>query len=393
MSQLHQFKSELQQQLSDILTFWMKHSVDEQYGGFYGVISNQNEVNVDAPRGLVLNARILWTFSAAFNLTNDKSYLQMADRAYHYLTTGFIDKTFGGFFWSIDKYGQPVETKKQVYGMAFCCYAFSEYYKANNGIDPLNHAKECFNLIEKHSFDGKNSGYFEAFTREWQQIGDMRLSGKDANEKKTMNTHLHILEAYTNLYSVYHSERLKKIILQLLSDFSDHIIDSRGDHLGLFFDENWAVKSFDISYGHDIEAAWLLMEAAKTIDDPQWVEKTLGYSLQLTRGAREGLDSDGGLWHENVNGKLVRQKHWWPQAEAMVGFFNAWQYNGKKEYLQHSINSWQFVQQKLLDRKYGEWFWGINEDDSVMDGQYKAGFWKCPYHNARACMEIIKRIN
>jgi mannobiose 2-epimerase len=371
----------------------MEHAIDETNGGFYGSITNENVADADAPRGLVLNARILWTFSAAYIFTTNKKYLEVADRAYHYLTTHFIDKQYGGFFWSVDKYGKPIETKKQVYGIAFCCYAFSEYYQAGRNLHALKHAKDSFCLIEKYAFDKEKSGYYEAFTRDWQTIDDMRLSAKDANEKKTMNTHLHILEAYANLYSACPEENLKKIIQVLLANFSEHIIAPNEKHLGLFFDENWTLKSTDVSYGHDIEAAWLLVEAANTISDPQWIQRTTHYALQLAMGTREGLDKDDGLWYELVDGKLVKQKHSWPQAEAMVGFFNAWQIGGSKKDLDQSMRSWQFVQQKLVDTKNGEWYWGIKDDDSVMDGYYKAGFWKCPYHSVRACMEIIKRIN
>lgn len=390
-TQLEKLRSELELELKNILDYWMRHTIDEQQGGFYGRISNENVVDTDAPKGLVLNARILWTFSAAYNFISDKKYLVIADRAFQYLTRYFYDQQYGGFYWSLDKWGQAIETKKQIYGIAFCCYAFSEYYKASQSISSLDYAKDCFNRIEQHAFDRERTGYLEAFTREWEPIADLRLSDKDANEKKTMNTHLHVLEAYSNLYRSWADERLGNRVRQLLANFADHILNKETGNLQLFFDENWNVRGETVSYGHDIEAAWLLLEAAETIDDKQWIEAARDLALQLSEATCEGLDTDGGLWYELENGKLVKQKHSWPQAEAMVGFFNAWQLSGKKKYLDHSIKSWQFIRQNILDKANGEWFWGINEDGSIMQQQDKVGFWKCPYHSSRACLEIIRR--
>jgi mannobiose 2-epimerase len=385
-------KKELQQELTNILQYWMQHTVDEQYGGFYGKIDNDNNADTDTPKGLVLNARLLWAFSAAYNYTKEKKCLAIADRAYHYLMDHFLDKQYGGFYWAIDKVGNITDSKKQVYGIAFCLYGFSEYYKATNNDMALQQAKDCYNCIEQFSFDKNKGGYLEAFTRDWQPIDDLRLSAKDANEKKTMNTHLHVLEAYTNLYRVWKDEGLRNSIKLLLKNFIEHIVDSETGHLHLFFDEDWKVKGDIISYGHDIEAAWLLLEAAEEISDEKLIEEIKKLSLKMATAAAKGLDTDGGLWYEREHGQLVKQKHSWPQAEAMVGFFNTWQLTNDEKYFNYVLNSWQFIQLYILDKKNGEWFWGVNGDHSIMENQDKAGFWKCPYHNTRACMEIIKRI-
>lgn len=389
---LEQIRSELEQELENILGYWMQHAVDEKYGGFHGRINHDNVVDADAAKGLVLNARILWAFSAAYNFTGNKDYLLIAQRAFAYLNDHFADQQFGGFYWSVDKMGNPLETRKQVYGIAFCCYAFSEYHRTDNNPIPLDLAKDCFRCIEKYSFDNEKTGYLEAFSRDWTPVTDLRLSARDANEKKTMNTHLHLLEAYTSLYRSWPDEELKKRILLLLENFTNHIINRQTGHLHLFFDEDWNVKDNIISYGHDTEAAWLLLEAAVVIEDDEWLNRITEFSLQLANAAQEGMDVDGGLWCELEDGKFIRQKHWWPQAEAMVGFFNAWQLTGWKVFLDQSIKSWQFIQQNILDKKNGEWIWGIHEDGSVMRTEDKAGFWKCPYHNSRACIEVAKRI-
>ncbi|MGZ8554457.1 MAG: AGE family epimerase/isomerase, partial [Chitinophagaceae bacterium] len=327
-----------------------------------------------------------------YDYTGEKKYLATADRAFRYLMDRFRDQQYGGYYWSIDKEGNIIDGKKQVYGIAFCLYGFSEYYTATKNTEALEQSKNCYALIEKYSLDKAKGGYLEAFTRHWHPIDDLRLSAKDANEKKTMNTHLHVLEAYTNLCRIWDDEKLQRSIKLLLENFINHIVDKETGHLQLFFDEDWKVKGDIVSYGHDIEAAWLLMEAAELTGDDVLIEKITGLCIKMSAAAAEGLDKDGGLWYELEHGQLVKQKHSWPQAEAMVGFFNAWQLTKDEKYLQYVLNNWQFIRQFILDKKNGEWFWGVNADHTIMEAQDKAGFWKCPYHNTRACLEIINRI-
>ncbi|MDB5012284.1 MAG: bfce, partial [Daejeonella sp.] len=253
---------------------------------------------------------------------------------------------------------------------------------------------QLYETIEEKSFDIKNEGYFEAFTRKWDLLDDLRLSAKDDNEKKTMNTHLHVLEAYTNLYRIWPDENLKDQIARLIVNFVNHMIDKDTHHLILFSDENWVPKSSTVSYGHDIEAAWLLLEAAEVIHNKQLINLTEKLSIKMANAAATGLDADGGLWYEYEPSKnhLVKEKHWWVQAEAMVGFFNAFELSADIDFLNKSYQSWEFVKNMMLDRLNGEWFWGILETGKTMPGEDKVGLWKCPYHNSRACIEIIKRI-
>ena len=389
---LIQFKKELQEELDSILHYWEKHSIDNNLDGFYGKVNNDNVVDYNAGKGLVLNARILWTFSAAFNLAQENRWLLIAERAYNYIMQYFHDPVHGGFYWAVDKKGNVIEGRKQVYGIAFCIYGLAEYYRASGNENAIREARGCYQLLEQYSYDAEQSGYFEAFGQDWRPIQDLRLSAKDANDKKTMNTHLHVLEAYTNLYQVWKDEKIEKSIELLLTNFSEHIVNRHSHHLQLFFDEQWRNKEDIISYGHDIEAAWLLLEAADAIGNKKLILQIKELSLQLARAAEKGIDSDGGLWYESENGKLLCEKHWWPQAEAMVGFFNAWQISGEEKFLQQVFKSWQFIQQHILDKKSGEWFWGVRADYKIMEAEDKIGFWKCPYHNSRACMEIIKRI-
>jgi mannobiose 2-epimerase len=392
---LHDYKKEMQDELSAILHYWQHHTVDNNNGGFFGKINNINEPDATAAKGVVLNARILWTFSAAYSFTSNKEHLAIAERALNYLIGYFRDSEYGGVYWSVDYKGNMLENRKQIYGLAFVIYGMSEYYVATKNEVALAFAKELYNIIEQHSFDKKHNGYFEAFARDWQPLEDLRLSAKDANASKTMNTHLHIIEAYANLYKVWKDEGLEEKIENLLSLFHTHFINKQTGHLILFFDDEWNEQPDVISYGHDIEAAWLLLQCAEIIKDDAWIKIYQHHAQTIADTASEGLDKDGGLWYEYEPGhnKLIKQKHWWPQAEAMIGYFNAWQLTGDNNFLQQSLDAWRFTQQYILDKENGEWFWGVDDAYNIMHGEDKAGFWKCPYHNARACMEIIKRVD
>jgi mannobiose 2-epimerase len=390
---LPRYQKEVADELSAVLDYWMNHAVDRKQGGFWGRVNNSNVPDADAPKGVVLNSRILWVFSAAYLKDKKPSYFDMAARAYQYIVDHFIDRKYGGVYWSVDCKGRILDGRKQIYGLAFCMYGLSEYYKITRDEVALHLAENLFNQVEKNSFDKKNGGYFEAFTQGWKLIDDMRLSEKDANEKKTMNTHLHIIEAYANLYTIWPDQRLLESIRHLLDIFEQHIINTKNSHLHLFMDEEWRPRSSLISYGHDIEAAWLLPACAEVTGNENYISRFKELSVRIADAAAKGLDSDGGLWYEYDPGKneLIREKHSWPQAEAMVGFLNAYQLTGNAKYLHRSINAWEFVKKYIKDNNNGEWFWGVNADYSVMQKE-KAGFWKCPYHNARACMEFLRRI-
>jgi mannobiose 2-epimerase len=392
--QLQQYQQDLQLELQHILAYWATYAIDNEYGGFYGRVGACNKVQPKAAKGAVLNSRILWTFSAAYNHAHNNDYLKVADRAFQYIVSFFFDKEHDGVYWSVDHKGQPLDTKKQTYALAFALYGMSEYTRAKQSVLAQEIAVHLFHTIEKHSYDPLKGGYREAFTRNWQPLADLRLSSKDANEKKTMNTHLHVLEAYTSLYRNWPDVLLKERIAGLIHNFLDHIIDASSKHLLLFFDEDWNAKPGPVSYGHDIEAAWLLQEAAEAICDEALITQTKTMAIVIAQAAATGLDKDGGLWYEyqRPTAHLIKEKHWWPQAEAMVGFFNAWQVSDDKRFLDYSRNSWHFVQQHILDKKYGEWYWGVTAGYTVMTGQDKVGIWKCPYHNSRACMQVAQRI-
>jgi mannobiose 2-epimerase len=377
--------------LNNILDFWMNHMPDHENGGFYGKLDNDNKIDITADKGAVLNARILWTFSAAYNTIQDINHLDIARRAFEYIDNHFLDKEYGGVFWSVDYKGNPAETKKQIYALAFNIYACSEYFVATHNEYARQIAIDGYQLIQKYSYDPAYGGYLEAFTHNWQEINDLRLSEKDANEKKTMNTHLHVLEAYTNLYRIWPDKTLADAIRGLLDIFLNKILNPETGHLHLFFDEHWQVKDDIISYGHDIEASWLLLEAAEVLADPALIATFKKVAIQMADATIRGIDKDGGLWYESSGHGLIAEKHWWPQAEALVGFINAWQVSKNEHYFFKALNNWIFIDQYILDKSNGEWYWGRKKDYSIMQ-EDKAGFWKCPYHNGRACLELMKRL-
>jgi mannobiose 2-epimerase len=391
--QLKQLKTELLAELNSILNFWSQNAIDSKNGGFIGQIDFNNQVIAETEKGSVLTARILWTFSSSYAISKKEEHLNIAKRAFEFLAANFYDSEFGGLFWSINADKTPKDTKNQIYALAFTIYGLSEYYAISKDAKALEIAKNLYQKIQQHSYDPLNKGYFEALTRDWQPIDDLRLSDKDANEKKTMNTHLHIVEAYANLYKVWKDKTLQKDIIELLQTIEKHFINTQTGHLRLFFDENWIEKPDVISYGHDIEAAWLLLQCAEITEDKTLIENYKKYAIQMADVTKEGLDTDGGLWYEldPEKNELIAEKHWWVQAEALIGFYNAYQLTGDENYLKIVFNNWEFIQKHLLDTQNGEWFWGVNRDYSLMKND-KAGFWKCPYHNGRACIELINRI-
>ncbi len=376
-----------------ILPFWMEKMADNVQGGFYGRIDGDDKLHADAPKGAILNARILWTFSAAYRLLRKPEYLETATRAKRYIIDRFYDKDFGGVYWSLTANGEPLDTKKQVYAQGFAIYGLSEYARATGDREALDYAVKLFETVEKYSFDRDRNGYIEAFTREWKPIEDMRLSDKDENTSKTMNTHLHILEPYANLYRVWKNERLERQLRNMLDLFTGKILNKKTYHLDLFFDNDWRTDGNIISYGHDIEASWLIHEAALVLGDEALLKRIEPVITNIARAADEGLNPDGSMIYERFTAedRTDRELHWWVQAENVVGHVNLYQHFGDEKALDTAMKCWQFIKDKIIDHANGEWHWSLMPDGSVNRRDDKAGFWKCPYHNGRMCMEIIER--
>lgn len=377
----------------NILSYWIDHVTDKENGGYYGRIDGEDKVHPQAEKGAVMNARILWAFSAAYRVLRKPTYLEAATRAKEYFVEYFLDKENGGAYWSVDYKGNPLDTKKQTYAIGFAIYGFSEYARATGDKEALEIAKKLYHDIEEHAYDSKNNGYIEALTRDWQPIADMRLSDKDENGSRTMNTHLHIIEPYTNLYRVWKDKSLEKSIRNLLDIFTDKLLNKETHHLDLFFDDAWQGKRNIESYGHDIEASWLLHETALVLGDKVVLQKIEQVIRRIADAADEGLRSDGSMVYEHWKDtdKSDLQRQWWVQCENIIGHIDLYQYFGYEDSLEKAVHCWNYVQKHLIDAKNGEWHWAVLDDGTINLSDDKAGFWKCPYHNSRMCLELIER--
>ncbi len=378
----------------NLLPFWTESAIDDKNGGFIGRITSDNVKEYDAEKGGILNARILWALSAAYKQYPSKKIASSAHRAYEYFNTYFMDDKYGGFYWMVDAKGEPVDSKKHIYTQAFSIYGLVEYYSAFKNHEALKLAYNIYSLIEEHSVDETYGGYFEAYSREWQLNDDVRLSEKDENEPKSMNTHLHILEAYTNLYRYAPSKELKNKLAALINYFCDYIINQDKTSLINFFGRDWSPRSNHISYGHDIESSWLLVEAAEVIGDEDLLAATQQCAISIANAVLEhGVDNDGALVNEgDPNGYTDTDKDWWPQAEAIIGFLNAYEITGNPKFLEAAVNSWRFIKGHLIDQKHGEWFEKTSREGLPYKKMDKVRSWKGPYHNMRAIFEVNRRV-
>jgi mannobiose 2-epimerase len=423
-----------------ILPFWCGPAVDHEQGGWMAWLTNDLQPDRTQPKGLILHSRVLWAFSAAYQARPDPVYRQMAERAFEYVMNRFWDTQHGGAFWRLDDTGQVRDDTKKTYGQAFYIYALAEYHRVFGSAPALARALELFELIERHAHDAEFGGYVEVCARDWSEAGpDARLSEKDLSEKKSMNNHLHVLEAYTNLHRVAASQTVQERLRELIQLFLERILDPRTGHLHHFFDEEWRVRSDTYTFGHDIEASWLLCEAVEELArifhtqhgtptarsaglrpgvgrmagrrrvgdrrsggcdmlglrDTALRERARDAALRMAAAVRdEGLAADGGLYYEGKSGQVIdRGRECWPQAEAIVGFLNALELGGDRTYLESARRVWHYVEQNLVDRVHGEWFWRISPDGRPDPALPKVSEWKGPYHGTRACLETMRRLD
>jgi mannobiose 2-epimerase len=392
-ARMNQLKNEVSANLTqNLLPFWSTKMVDYKNGGFFGRINGDNQVFPKDDKGGILNARILWTYSSAYRIYKDTAYLRLAKRSKDYIMAHFIDKEFGGAYRSVKSTGEPSDTRKQTYTQSFFIYGLAEYYRATGDKEALAAAKDIFNLFEKNALDKKSDGYFEVYSRDWKRTHDKLIGEKTINDEKTMNTHLHLMEAYTNLYRVWPDKSVGVRLKALVDIFLDKIIDPKTSHLISFLDKDWKKNSAVDSYGHDIESSWLLSEAAGLLGDPALLAKVKDVSIKIANAAAEGLNTDGSLNYEKdlKNGHMSTERSWWAQSECIVGYLNAYELTENEKYLDNAINCWNYTKNHFVDNKNGGWFSSVSES-GVARGE-KGGFWVCPYHNGRMCMEVVERI-
>ena len=388
---LHRIEADLR---GNILPFWIAHAVNRPAGTFHGSLTNALVIDPAAERGALLSSRILWTYAGAYRQYADPAYLAMARLAHEDLMTRYHDPQHEGFYWSIDAGGRVLRDRKQIYGQAFAIYALSEYHAATGERGPLDRAIALFQRLEQHAREQRHGGYLEAFARDWSPIADMRLSDADQNDPKSQNTMLHVMEAYTRLLTVWPDPALQSALRALVEVMLTRILNPRTMHLGLFFTHDWQPTSDKISYGHDIEAAWLLTRAAAALGDAAFSARVRGVALKIADVTlAEGTDTDGAIFNMGApSGMIDDTREWWPQAEAVVGFVDAWQLSGDARYLAAAAHTWDFIERNLIDRKNGEWFRGVTKAGEVMETFEKVGFWKCPYHNGRMGLELVARL-
>ncbi len=372
--------------LEEALPFWMEYATAPE-GGFYGTVLRDGTPVTDAPRGGVLNARILWSFSAAYRTFGDAAYLKLADYAQRYFLDTFIDKTYGGVYWLTAPDGEVVNASKYTYAMTYGIYGLAEHYLATGNKESLEAAIDLYRTLEEKGREPQYDGYVECFTQEWQP-----LENYDNNAPKTMNAHLHVLEAYTLLYQCWKDEGLKERLAFCVDLFLNRLYDASRRHFRLFFDNAWNSLVEMDSYGHDVEAGWLLCQAARQLDDPELTSRAKRTALEVTDAClSEGLDEKGYMGYENRGGKGMDHASWWGQVETIIACVNAWQISGKTSYLQTASTVWSFVKSSMVDAEYGEWFSDCFNGEPKKEAP-KVSMWRCPYHTVRLGVEMNERL-
>lgn len=378
----------VQELVSNILPFWSRMVRDD--GSFPGRIDIDGRPDLSAPVGSVMAFRMLWMFSAVSRSIGDAQAGVLADRLYGYVKRAFIDHDNGGVWWSVSPAGEVLSSKKQSYAIGFAIYALSEYALLRGSDEAERLAMQLFRCLEDKVWDEGGLGYIEALNADWSPLEDVRLSDKDMNAEFTMNTHLHVLEPYTNLYRLTADRQVADAIVRLLDIFRDRICDSGTFHLGSFFSSSWERLDSEISYGHDIEASWLICEAADVIGIADKSYHDL--ADKLVRACLDGFRDDGSLVYRYDSGRWDEERHWWVQAEAVVGLMKMYRRRGEPQWLDRCMKTWDYIRDSIIDSTGGEWFWSRLPDGSVNRNEDKAGFWKCPYHNGRMCIEMLKEL-
>lgn len=385
-------KEEIKNHLvSAIIPFW-KNLRDDEFGGYYGYMDYDLKLNKKAEKGCILNSRITWFFSNAYTLLKDESLLKEADHGYAFLKDHCIDKENGGIYWSMNYDGTPLDTTKHTYNQAFCIYALSSYYEASGKKEALDLAKELFAMIEEKCTD--DQGYLEAFTRDFKPESNEKLSENGVLAEKTMNTLLHVLEAYTELYRVSKDEAVKERLEWIMDVFADKVYNPQLKRQEVFFDKNYNSIIDLHSYGHDIETAWLMDRTLEVVNDESYTKKISSITKTLTENIYNVAFDGRSLSNECDKGVVDTNRVWWVQAETVVGFLNGYEKDpSKTQYKEAAEATWQFIKDYVIDKRSGsEWFWLVRQDGTPVEGEPIVEPWKCPYHNGRMCMEVMRRL-
>lgn len=373
-----------------IIPFW-KRLRDDANGGYYGYMDHDLHVDEKAVKGCILNSRITWFFANAYLELQDESLLKEARHGYEFMQKYCVDQEKGGVYWSVRYDGTPEDTTKHTYNQAFSIYALSSYYDASKDEAALATAMELFHIIENRCMD--EIGYKEAFDREFHEIENDKLSENGVIADKTMNTLLHVFEAYTELYRVSGNVEVKKRLEWILDTIADKIYNPKLHRQEVFFDREMHSILDLHSFGHDIETAWLIRRGTDVLGEKLYEDKMLPIILDLTGQVYRTAFDGKSLANECEKGVVDENRIWWVQAEALIGFLNGYQLVPEHtEYLDAAKAEWEFIKAHVIDQRPGsEWFWDVNKEGEAVSGKPIVEPWKCPYHNGRMCLEVIKR--
>lgn len=383
---------EMKEELTNkILNYWVK-LIDKENGGCYGFVDYELNLNKEADKGGILNSRILWFGSATYCLNRDEKALKLANHAFEFLKDKLIDKEYKGIYWMVNYKGEPCDTRKHTYNQAFAIYGLAQYYKATGNKEALELAIELYNLLEEKCKD--EYGYLEEFTIDWKQKDNEMLSENGIMTEKTMNTHLHVMEAYTVLYEVWKNEGLRDQLKYLLDIAHNKIYDKEGKFLKVFFDRQWNSLIDLKSFGHDIEATWLIDRAADVLGDADIIAESYGYTSEIAEKIYNVAYESNSLLNESEDGSIDTTRIWWVQAETVIGFYNAYEKTKDLKYKAASEKVWGYIKEHIIDkRENSEWYSAVDKNGEAIIGKPIVEPWKCPYHNGRMCIEIIGRID
>ncbi|MBR1820292.1 MAG: AGE family epimerase/isomerase [Clostridia bacterium] len=383
-----QLVAEVRRELVDhIIPFW-KGLRDDLGGGYIGLVDFDLARHPEADKGCILNSRILWFFSEAYRTLGNASLLDEARHAYEMLKR-MTDATHGGVFWALRADGAVADATKHTYNQGFAIYALAAYYRASGDAEALARAKALFDVVETHCRDA--NGYLEAFTADWQPESNEKLSENGVMASRTMNTLLHVMEGYTGLYEADRDPVVREKLYEILGILEAHIWNPVKRRQEVFFDLDYNTLIDLYSYGHDIETSWLADHTLDALGDEALTARIRPMLLAMADQTYADALTDHGFANECERGVVDAKRTWWVQAEALLGFLNAWERTGEARYRDAARSQWRYIKGAMIDPREGsEWYAYLTEAGEplrlpVVDP------WKCPYHNGRMALEVIRR--
>jgi mannobiose 2-epimerase len=376
----------------DLIPFWLA-LYDPQHGGHYGHVDLAGTINRTAPKTAIVVARLLWFLSTVGYVFGDGRCLEQAARTKAFLLNRVYDRARGGLFWAVTHDGRPADPTKHLYAQAFGIYSLSSHAATAGDAEALGAAKELFVLLESRVRRAEG-GYAEAFDAAWQPIEDRRIAWQGGARTITANSHIHLVEAYTALVRAWPSPGPRAALADLVRFILDRFVTPDGTSLYQALDADLRPLPSAPSFGHDIEASWLLDDAGDALGDAALQQRLRRVAASLaTAAASRAQLRDGGFLSSAIRADAasVPPRVWWVQAEAIVGLVNVAQQGGPPGMMTRAEALWGFIERVMIDRENGEWFEAVDGNGRPLPDRPKVGPWKEPYHQARACLEIMRR--